>query len=125
MNGYNKRLGELGEKRAAFYLKLKGYRILDRNYRLRNGEIDIIASDPKGVIVFAEVKTRTSDAKGTPAEAVDYYKRKHLAVAADYYILKKKLHGKKARFDVIEVRIKQKGIFKLFKINHIKNAFEG
>ena len=124
MNGYNKKTGAFGEKAAAWFLRLKGYRVLARNFQIKNGEIDIVAEDRRGVLVFVEVKTRTNDKNGSPADAVGYYKRKHLADAANVYLAKKRLFDKDARFDVIEVMITKKGIFRLFKLNHIKNAFE-
>ena len=124
MKGHNKNIGALGERLAALQLFLKGYRIIDKNYRIRNGEIDIIAKDIHGIIVFAEVKTRINAPKGAPADAVGYYKRKNIINTAKSYISKKGLYGKDVRFDVIEVYIIKKRWFLGFRINHIKNAFE-
>lgn len=121
MEKYNKKIGDYGENCAATYLKLKGYNILERNYRAgRGGEIDIICEDKKGVLVFAEVKTRSNNKMGDPSEAVNYYKKKNIINTALKYIHRNNLHEKDARFDVIEVLT----VMKIPKINHIKDAFE-
>ena len=69
--------GEMGEHLAVQYLKKQNYRIVERNFRTRNGEIDIIAVDQAEipqVLCFIEVKTRKTTAFGTPLEAIGYYK---------------------------------------------------
>ena len=125
MEGYNKKLGNFGEDKAAAYLKRKGYEILSRNYRAgRGGEIDIIAKDKKGVIAFVEVKTRKDNAMGDPRDAVNYYKKRSIINTALKYISQKNLYDTDARFDVIEVIPMKKGIIKGVRINHIKEAFE-
>ena len=80
--------------------------------------------DIKETLVFVEVKTRTGDKNGSPADAVDFYKRKHIINTAKTYITKKGFYDKDVRFDVIEVRTVKKGFITFFKINHIKDAFE-
>lgn len=109
------RIGRLGEDIAVNYLKNKGYNILERNFTARHGEIDIIAED-KDEIVFIEVKSRTSLLYGTPIEAVDHLKKKHLKSVINYYLYKHKLENNYIRIDIIEVYFKD-GYFKL---NHIK-----
>ena len=64
------RVGELGEDYVAQRLLNLGYRILDRNWRIREGELDLVALSESGVIIFVEVKTRTSAAYGDPLEAI-------------------------------------------------------
>lgn len=109
-----KRIGKLGEDLAVIYLKRIGYKILERNFRCRVGEVDIIAKDVEE-IVFIEVKTRTNNTYGEPSEAVDYIKKEHIIKTANYYLYKNKLYNKSIRFDVIEVFLSNK-----FHINHIK-----
>lgn len=82
---YKKFLGAKGELKAQEFLKEKGYKILDKNYKTKFGEVDIIAVKG-GVLTFVEVKTRTSDKYGTPAMAVGYQKQKKYRELASYYI---------------------------------------
>jgi putative endonuclease len=97
-----KLLGRQGEDRAALYLAGKGYRILERNYSTRSGEIDLIALH-EGEVVFVEVKTRTSDAYGAPELAVNARKQSRMIKAALSYIRYKKLHQVPCRFDVVAI----------------------
>lgn len=106
--------GNSGEDLACGYLKRNGYKILDRNYRNDIGEIDIIAKH-KGVIVFVEVKCRTSDYFGMPKEAVGLYKQNKIRKVALGYLKHKRLGEPAIRFDVIEVLGGE--------INHIENCF--
>ena len=107
-------MGRLGENRALKFLKRRGFRILERNYTAPCGEADIIAADGD-VLVFVEVKTRTSEKFGLPSEAVNYQRQKRYIKIAEFYIHKYNMYEKEVRFDVIEVMAKQ--------INHIKAAF--
>lgn len=98
-------LGLVGENAAAEMLRIKGYRILRRNYRCKLGEIDIIASRG-ATISFIEVKTRRSLDWGRPCEAVNTRKQDHIRRAASCYL--KELGNKgyvpmKISFDVIEI----------------------
>ena len=108
-------IGKLGENLAVKYLEKQEYKILERNFKCKQGEIDIIAMD-KDEIVFIEVKTRTNKKFGVPIEAVDRTKQKHLAKAAKYYIYKRHLENEFIRIDVMEVYICNNKC----KINHIK-----
>ena len=112
-------LGKTGEEIGTKYLIKNGYRIIIRNFRCRQGEIDIIAQD-KNEIVFIEVKTRKNTNYGYPIDAVDKRKQKHILNASKYYIYINKLEKKNIRFDVIEIYKKDK-----FYINHIKNIYIG
>lgn len=116
----NQEIGKLGEDIATHYLKQNGYTILDRNFECRQGEIDIIAID-KREIVFIEVKTRTSNKYGTPSEAVNKIKQKHMLQTIKYYLYIRNLSDEFVRIDVIEVYIKDN----VYKVNHIKKALEG
>lgn len=116
----NKKIGLIGEQLSANYLREKGYLILDRNYRSRLGELDIVAKKDN-LIIFVEVKTRTSDMFGCPSEAVNYKKQQTIYKLSQQYIMIKNLYHDYwiYRFDVIEVKITDKK----YKINHILNAF--
>ena len=111
--------GKLCELRTCFYLLLRGYIILDRNYHSRFGEIDIIARK-KDTVVFVEVKARGENAFYQPAFAVDVYKQRKIIKTAQFYLINKKYDDMDIRFDVVELFKKGKRI----RINHIINAFE-
>ena len=110
-------LGEKGEHLAMEYLKEKGYTILNTNWRYGHLEIDIVARKEK-IVVFAEVKTRSSEQWGKPEEFVHYKKRKRLVKAAEIYLTKKNLMTE-MRFDIIAVILSQD----YHKIKHIEEAF--
>jgi putative endonuclease len=96
-------IGKRGEDLACAYLQRHGYRILQRNFKARYGEIDIV-SEKDGILVFVEVKTRTSDIFGTPEESITPKKLQEVIKAAMYY---KQLHRdspESLRIDVIGVR---------------------
>lgn len=98
----NSDLGQQGERIALELLKEQGYRILEKNFRTRLGEIDIIARH-KDTICFVEVKTRKSLTHGVPQESVVPAKRHKLAQVALCYLKQKKLFSLKARFDVVAI----------------------
>ncbi len=114
----NKRqLGTDYEARACHYLTDKGYRILDRNYRSYNGEIDIVAKDGE-YIVFVEVKYRTKNSFGYSAEAVNVHKQQIIYKVAENYLCRYYPDSEPlCRFDVIA--------FDGHEITHIINAFGG
>lgn len=115
----NQALGKAGEDLAARYLTAKGYILAVRNYRSRTGECDIVAYDGP-TLVFAEVKSRTSDKLGLPCEAVTKRKQRNISQVALVYIQDKGITDVNVRFDVVEVLCKGKE----YAINHIENAFE-
>jgi putative endonuclease len=100
---------------AAEYLLSKGYAIEARNFRTRQGELDIVAVAPDGTLVFVEVKAAGSTACGNPLFRITPSKRKAIVGMARRYMYDRKLIGRACRFDVI-------GIFR-GKIDHIPNAF--
>ena len=102
MSFLRKLLGRSGEDRAATHLAKIGYRVLERNYRTKMGEIDLIALD-RDMVVFVEVKTRTSDAYGAPELAVDVRKQRRMVKAALTWLKQKKLHQMACRFDVVAI----------------------
>jgi putative endonuclease len=112
----NKEKGDLGELIASKYLLNKGAQILESNYRIKTGEIDIITK-LENELVFVEVKARSNIKYGYPCEAVNYRKMKKITDTAKYYILKNNLNNVPIRFDVIEVYLNEN------KVNHIVNAF--
>ena len=95
-----KSLGQRGEDFAARYLKRLGYHIVGRQVDLRVGELDIVAVDGR-TVVFVEVKTRTSTAAGSPAEAVDDERQLRMTRAALAYLKSHGLLEYPARFDVL------------------------
>jgi putative endonuclease len=97
-----KPLGQRGEHAAARFLKQQGYTILARGLDSRLGEIDIIAVDGR-TIVFVEVKTRTTEEKGHPTEAIDPQKEQRMTQAALAYLKAQRLLQYTARFDVVAV----------------------
>jgi putative endonuclease len=115
MKNNNYKLGKYGEKIAENYLIENKYKILQRNFYCRQGEIDIIA-EYKNYIVFIEVKTRKTLKYGTPAEAVTHIKKKHIIETSRYYLYKNKIQNRMVRFDVIEIFIKNGKVY----LNHIK-----
>ena len=97
-----KELGKKGEEKALWFLKEKGYRIIEQNYVCKLGEMDIIAKE-KDTLVFIEVKTRTSMAFGPPQLAVTEFKKRQLSKVALNFLKEKKLENVKARFDVVAI----------------------
>lgn len=121
MEKYNKTIGNCGEESASKYLKKNKYKIIERNFNIRGGEIDIIAQKGE-CLVFVEVKTRSAVDYGTPAESVTYHKRQRIIKAANVFL--QRFGNSYTRFDVIEVYGSMCGEkFKLSEINHIENAF--
>lgn len=112
-------IGKEGEEIATEFLENKGYKMLDRNFLTRHGEIDIIAKDNEEY-VFIEVKSRKNKKYGEPIDAIDKNKIKHLKSAINYYLYINKLENKFIRIDVIEVKYLQNKIY----INHIKQAID-
>ncbi|CAB5161933.1 UPF0102 protein YraN [Olavius algarvensis associated proteobacterium Delta 3] len=112
-------IGETGENLAIWYLEGCGYRILERNYRNRLGEIDIVARE-QGAIVFVEVKTRRSGRYGSPKEAVTRKKQEGLSRVALSYLKETGQTASRARFDVVSIRY----VEQMPRIELIKNAFD-
>lgn len=115
-----KTLGQFGEDCASKFLESRGYEIIARNFRIRSAEIDIIAR-ADDVIVFVEVKARSSIRYGLPAEAVDFRKRLKIIKAAGVFLQKENFCDCACRFDVVEIFFAGE---RVEEIHHIKNAFE-
>ncbi len=114
-----KELGKKGEEIALRFLKKNGYRILQKNYVCKMGEVDIIARE-KDTFAFIEVKTRRSTTFGPPQLAVDQRKQGQLSRVALYFLKEKRLEEVKARFDVVAILLGPKGE----EIELIKDAFD-
>lgn len=114
MKERNKIEGDIGEIETANFLKKKGYKILATNYRNKLGEIDLIAMD-KSVLVFVEVKRRSTLSFGRPIEAVDFRKQQKIRRVAEMYLIYNHKPYANVRFDVIEILGDE--------INHVENAF--
>lgn len=116
-----KNRGAWGEEMAARYLRLHGWRLVERNYTVRQGEVDLIA-EKNGVLAFVEVKLRKDDRFGQAREFVTPAKQRRILTAASLYLA---AHESEAqpRFDVIEVYAPagEKTLFP--RITHIENAF--
>ena len=98
------KLGQHGERIAARYLRLRLYRVLARNYRTPFGEIDLVCRR-SGVLVFVEVKTRTSQHFGNPETAITMQKMSHLIKAAECYRRREQCHGQPWRIDVLAIDV--------------------
>ena len=111
-----------GEEIAANYLAARGYRILERNFRCKGGEVDIIARNPADrSLVFIEVKARRGLTYGVPQLAVTTFKQRQISKAALTWLSKNRLHDTNARFDVIAILLHTDAAHG---IEHIENAFE-
>lgn len=112
----NKRdTGRSFEEAAAKYLGSHGYEIISRNYRCRQGEVDLVCRHGK-YLVFAEVKYRSSPVMGSPAEAVDHRKQEHIRSVAAFYLYSHRLpEDTPCRFDVVSILGEQMEV--------IQNAF--
>lgn len=110
--------GQQGEDMAAKYLEAKGYTIACRNWRYDKAELDIVCQH-QDITVFVEVKTRRGTAFGLPEEGVTPSKQKHLARAANAYIIAQDIHTD-VRFDIISIIL---GKNKAPEILHIEDAF--
>jgi len=109
--------GEEGEQLAADHLIQKGFTVLERNYRHKKSEIDLIVRRGNW-LVFVEVKTRTSDAYGYPEEFVDFRKKKKIFEGADYYMYITDWSGN-VRYDIVAVSLANGEPV----IHHLEDAF--
>jgi putative endonuclease len=102
MSSSKQTLGILGEEMAFHELKKRGYKILIRNFECVLGEIDLIGKQ-NGQLVFIEVKTRSSDLFGLPAEAVTHEKQRQIVKVAQFYLKRYGIRETSCRFDVVSV----------------------
>jgi putative endonuclease len=116
---HSRDIGALGEKIAAEYLTGLGYMIRERNFRSREGEIDIIA-EKDDFLVFIEVRTRTSTSYGTPEESVTAQKKERLIALAEAYIEDREDLPSSWRIDVVAIELGPKR--KVARLEIIENA---
>jgi putative endonuclease len=110
--------GADGEEIACEYLVLQGLQILERNFRLHRGEIDIVAREGE-YLVFCEVKCRQSDACGMPEDALTAEKVRQVRMVAEGYLARRGIRNQACRFDVVAIRFS--GV--RGSLNHIRDAF--
>jgi putative endonuclease len=114
-SGVRQRFGRLGERLAAGALEQRGYRIVERNFRCRAGEMDLVAEEGQD-LVFVEVKTRRGAERGLPEEAVDGRKARKLQEIAYGYLEKHNLADCSWRIDVVAVQFSSQGKFEEIRI---------
>ena len=117
MEKNRRKVGACYEKIAADYLIAQGVMILDRNYRNRHGEIDLIGMTDDGWLIFVEVKYRSSECSGNPLAAVDWHKQRMISKVAEEYLKNRyRSMDVRCRFDVVGIEGN--------KICWVKNAFD-
>lgn len=119
-NKTTREIGDEGEELAVAYLESKGYTILERNYHFERAEVDIVAYDNETCIVFAEVKTRSSNVFGEPEEYIDDEKIRNVYKAAEAWLYERKMDGAPVRFDVVSILQTNN---EAPNIKHFENAF--
>jgi putative endonuclease len=113
------RTGRKGEEAAARYLEESGWRILARRFRVRGGEVDLVA-ERGGTVIFVEVKTRAPGAPDDGRGAVTRAKQRRVARAAEIFLARSRLEDRRCRFDVISITLGAEGAG----IRHLPGAFE-
>jgi putative endonuclease len=121
MTHARRQLGDFGERVAAAHLEANGYRIRERNFRTREGEVDIIA-ERAGTLAFVEVRTRRGGALGSPAESVTASKAAHILAAAQAYVQTTENCPADQRIDVIALSLANDG--RVLSLEHIEGAVE-
>lgn len=111
--------GKYSESLAVTHLKKMGYQILETNYRIRQGEVDIIAWEAE-TLVFVEVKARRSSRFGSPKAAVTVAKQRRIAMTALFYLKQSRKTGTRIRFDVVSIDTTSGRT----EIEVVKNAFQ-
>jgi putative endonuclease len=114
-------LGDFGERVARAHLEAKGYRILETNFRVREGEVDIVAAKDD-VVAFVEVKTRRGDAMGAAAESIGWQKAQRLLTAAEIYAERHNRLPPTRRIDLIAIDLEPDG--RVRSVEHIESAVE-
>lgn len=123
MNVSARRLGRLGESYAAAWLSARGWRLLDRNWQTRYGELDLVMIAPGDVLVFVEVKTRRSIRYGPGQESVTAHKRQAIRRAGGQWLLDpihRRIRHASSRFDVVSLLVRHHDDIR---VDHIEGAF--
>ena len=115
-------LGDFGERVAAAHLEANGYRILATGFRVREGEIDIVAQRG-GLVIFVEVKTRRGDARGSAVESIGARKAQRLVTVAEAFGQQHPELPPERRIDLIAIDLDGDG--RVVSLQHIENAVEG
>lgn len=115
-----KLLGRWGERRCEKFLKKDGFKILARNFSCKTGEIDLIAADSDGSVVFVEVKTRADEKFAAAESSITPDKKRKLIRAARFFLASCNVGERPYRFDVVTIILPRMGKEKLM---HYKNAF--
>ena len=113
-----RRAGDRGEDLALWYLTQRGYTLLERNYRTRYGEIDLILRRGP-VLVFVEVKLRRGTGFGDPVEAVTLRKQARIRACAEHYLSSEEPDFEEARFDVVGILLSGSS----YQVSHLRDAF--
>jgi putative endonuclease len=116
----NAGIGNRGEELAAAFLERNGFKLIERNFRCKGGEVDIVAMDGN-TVVFIEVKSRRTLTYGVPQLAVTPFKQRQISKAALTWLARNHKHDSPARFDVIAILLTSDY---QHQIEHIKNAFD-
>jgi len=119
MTTERQRFGELGEGIAERWLRIRGWRVIQRRFRNGHRDIDLIA-EREGLVAFVEVKARRGGWCGGPVEAVNWRKRRELARSASIWIDRHGRSGESYRFDVIGVIVEGGRV----RVRHVENAFD-
>ena len=112
-------LGRRGEALAEELLCARGYTIVERNFRCRAGEVDLVALDGR-TVVFVEVRSRRGETMGTPCESVDARKQARLTLVARHFLAAHRLAESDVRFDVVGVRFDREPPA----LEHVRGAFD-
>lgn len=121
MSSSRQRLGRRGQELTRRHLVANGYSILQANYRVRVGEIDLV-TQKDGDLVFVEVRTRTGDSIGSPEESITARKREHLVEAAQHYLQEHGHEGRDWRIDLVAVALRPRGGIE--RVDIVENAVE-
>jgi len=117
MTSKSNSIGRIGEMLALKLLEAKGFTLITKNYRIRGGEVDIIV-EKNGILVFVEVKTRTTDKFGRPEEGLTIKKKRYLLRTIQHYLYKNGI--RKWRCDLVAIKIERRTAY----LNHIINIFQ-